>query len=271
MVRKSKRVVVETKEERKTMYKVLNSDMKSPYQGFETEVGVEYSCPDFDDSDKECSRGFYATEPEGLVYSYRKGRRVFEVEVWGREKRFNQYKWRFENQKLLREVLEAELRVLLEKESQKVGYNVLEMCFPINPLTDIQRDSDKVSDEEIKLLKRWSKVSASVWDSVWGSVRDSVGDSVWGSVGDSVWGSVGNSVWNSVRASVRDSVRAYISSLFPNIKKWKYVDHPEGENPFQSGVDLWRRGLVPSFNGKTWRLHAGTRAEVVYEWTPEKS
>ena len=259
MVRKSKKVV----EERKTMYKVLNRDMKSPYQGFETEVGVEYSCPDFDDSDKECSRGFYATEPEGLVYSYRKGRRVFEVEVWGREKRFNQYKWRFENQKLIREVPESELRVLLEKESERVGYNVLESCFPINPLTDIVReDFERVSDEEIELLKRWYSVGS--------SVRYSVGYSVGDSVRFSVWDSVGDSVWDSIVDSVGYSVWAYISSLFPNIKKWKYVEHPEGENPFQSGIDLWRRGLVPSFNGKTWRLHAGTRAEVVYEWTPEK-
>jgi hypothetical protein len=225
------------------MYKVLNSDMKSPYRGFETEVGVEYSCPDFDDSDKECSRGFYATEPEGIVYSYQKGRRVFEVEVWGREKRFNLYKHRFENQKLLREVPEAELREILEKESQKVGYNVLEACFPINPLTDIQRDSEKVSDEEIELLKKWTfvwnsvgdsvgdSVLVSVMDSVWKSVCNSVGNSVWASVWssvrDSVSISVGNPVWASVWASVRASVWAYISSFFPNVKKWKYVEHPD--------------------------------------------
>jgi hypothetical protein len=65
-------------------------------------------------------------------------------------------------------------------------------------------------------------------------------------------------------------VGAYISSFFPNIKKWKYVEHPEGENPFQPGIDLWKRGLVPSFDGKTWRLHSGTNAKVVFEWTPEK-
>jgi len=38
-------------------------------------------------------------------------------------------------------------------------------------------------------------------------------------------------------------------------------------NPFQSGIDLWKRGLVPSFDGiDTWRLHAGKDARVVYEW-----
>jgi len=42
-------------------------------------------------------------------------------------------------------------------------------------------------------------------------------------------------------------------------------DHPEGINPFQPCIDLWERGLVPSFDGKTWRLHSGSEAKVVYE------
>ena len=75
------------------------------------------------------------------------------------------------------------------------------------------------------------------------SIRYSVGDSVW----DSVW----NSVW------------AYISSLFPHIKQWKDIDHEEGVNPFHDGVDLWKGGYVPSFDGKTWRLH--TKDGIVWE------
>ena len=62
------------------------------------------------------------------------------------------------------------------------------------------------------------------------------------------------SVWASVRDSVRASVRAYTSSYF-NIKQWEYVEHKKGANPFQSAIDLWERGLVPSFDGKLWRLH----------------
>jgi hypothetical protein len=81
-------------------------------------------------------------------------------------------------------------------------------------------------------------------------------------VGDSVWASVGDSVW--------DSVWAYISSLFPNIKKWEYIDHAEGVNPFQAGIDLWNMGLVPTFDGKIWRLHKGKRAEIVLEITQEE-
>jgi len=65
--------------------------------------------------------------------------------------------------------------------------------------------------------------------------------------------------------SVSDSVSAYISSLFPNVKKWEYIDHQIGENPFQPAIDLWHRGFVPSFDGKIWRLHTGENAEIAWE------
>ena len=101
-------------------------------------------------------------------------------------------------------------------------------------------------------------VGGSVRASVYDSVGDSVGDSVWDSVCDSVGDSVGASVWasvcDSVWASVWDSVQAYVSSFF-DLPKWKRIKHKKGENPFQSCIDLWHRGIVPSFDGKAWRLH----------------
>ena len=36
--------------------------------------------------------------------------------------------------------------------------------------------------------------------------------------------------------------------------------------PFQSCVDLWKAGFVPSFDGSAWRLHTGEMADVVYEY-----
>ena len=116
--------------------------------------------------------------------------------------------------------------------------------------------------KDIENLKKWS----SVWVSACNSVRDSVRDSVGASACKSVWASVGYSVGYSVRDSVgysvRDSVWAYISSFF-DIKKWKHIKHKPGENPFQSCIDLWHRGFVPSFDGKTWRLH--TSKGIVFE------
>jgi len=84
----------------------------------------------------------------------------------------------------------------------------------------------------------------------------------WDSVRGSVWGSV----WDSVRGSVGGSVRGYIGSFFKlERSQWKYTDKIKTSGyPFQSVVDLWGMGLVPSFDGTTWRLHAGEKAKVVF-------
>ena len=111
----------------------------------------------------------------------------------------------------------------------------------VNPLELPQ--VEKVTDEQIGWLKEWASVRASVRASVWDSVRASVR----AAVRDSVW------------AAVWDSVRAYFSSFFA-------INY---EYDFSSAVKLWEAGLVPSFDGTTWRLHSGESADVVYEWTPE--
>jgi hypothetical protein len=130
---------------------------------------------------------------------------------------------------------------------------------------------ERVTDEQIDWLKSWDSVGDSVWNSVRisvrDSVRDSVGASVWDSDGDSVWDSVGDSVWDSVGDSVEDvvwasvwaSVWAYFSSFFAI----------QYEPDFSPAVNLWEAGLVPSFDGTTWRLHSGKNADIVFEWTPE--
>ena len=142
----------------------------------------------------------------------------------------------------------------------------------INPKNIIH--GDLVNDSEVALLMMWDSVSASVWDSVSASVWDSVMASVWASVWDSVWDSVmasvrdsvSASVWDSVMASVSASVWAYMSDFFV-IANWKYIDHEPGKNSFQPCIDLWHLGLVPSYNGKTWRLHnMSNNAKVIYEW-----
>ena len=74
------------------------------------------------------------------------------------------------------------------------------------------------------------------------------------------------SVWASVGASVWASVWAYIGSFF-NIPVWKYVKHPKGKYPYQPLVTLWNAGLVPSFDGTTWRLHGGPEAAILFSIT----
>ena len=95
----------------------------------------------------------------------------------------------------------------------------------VNPL--MLPKIEKVTGNDIALLKQWDSVWASVWDSVWASV--------W----DSVWA----------------SVRAYISTYFDIKYNFDY----------SSSNKLWERGLVPSFDGKIWRLHTGKNADIVFE------
>ncbi len=157
----------------------------------------------------------------------------------------------------------------------------------------------KITEEHLALLREWASVGDSVGDSVRASVGDSVGDSVrasvWDSVGDSVrdsvWDSVRDSVWDSVRASVGDSVGdsvwdsvgdsvrasvwdsvwdsvwAYYGSFFILSRNdWKYTEKIKTDAyPFLSLVKLWERGLVPSFDGKKWRLHGGKDAKILWE------
>jgi len=114
----------------------------------------------------------------------------------------------------------------------------------INPFIDKRKL--KVTEKDIALLKEWN--------SVWDSVRNSVGDSVRNSVWDSLWNSVGNSVGDSVWYSVWNSVWAYISSFFTTPHKYDV----------SSCIKLWESGLVPSFDGKVWRLH-GYKGKTIYE------
>jgi len=118
---------------------------------------------------------------------------------------------------------------------------------------------EQVTDEQIGWLKEWASVWASVRDSVRNSVGNSVRDLVWDSVGASVGNFVGASVWASVWDSVGASVWAYISTFFAI----------EYQHDFSSAAKLWEAGLVPAFDGTTWRLHSGKNADIVYEWTPE--
>jgi hypothetical protein len=75
--------------------------------------------------------------------------------------------------------------------------------------------------------------------------------------------------WASVRDSVGASVWAYTGSFF-TIPVWKYIKHPKGKYPYQPLVALWNQGFVPSFDGTTWRLHAGPKAKIVYSIKAEE-
>jgi hypothetical protein len=224
-----------------TLYKVLTADKKSPYQEFTYRPRKWYDCPNFNaDESIDCAAGLYATDVDGLPYAFRTNRIVYECLVWGKAVEFNQFKRRYEHMMLTRLVPHEEVQDLARRWNNRVGYLLDEALFSINPLLVA---APTIGEKELGLLKEWARVWASVW------------------------ASVGDGVWDSVRGSVGASVGAYTGSLFPNISEWKYVSHKKGEYPFRAGSDLWRMGLVPSYDGKLWRLHAGKDAAIAWEGT----
>jgi len=260
--------------------KVLSANKLAPYQkGITYRIGKLYRCENFDTSDKECAPGFYGCTIDQLIYWHKpyNGTRVFLANVSGQSMLFPQ-KQRWENMKLVRELKKPEIIQLCKDNEVRLGYKLSEALYPFNPLHGKPKTP---TAEDIELLKQLASVRDSVHDSVRASVfepvldsmrisvRGSAWDSVWssvrGSVHDSVLGSAWSSVWSSVHDSVWISVHAYIDSLCLGGKKGKDIAHKPRSYPFQPAVDLWYRGFVPSFDGKTWRLHSGKDAKIVWE------
>ena len=136
----------------------------------------------------------------------------------------------------------------------------------VNPFKDLPMVK-KPTNDDINALKNWietknliDSVFDSVRDSDWDSVGYLVGDSIGDSVIDSAWDSVWDSVGSSVGSSVYDSIYAYIGSFFDIVYS---ID-------LSSSNYLWNRGIVPSFDGTTWRLHSGPNAKVIYTLKAKK-
>jgi hypothetical protein len=222
-------------------------------------IGKTVKCPDQTENAELCSSAVLhaSRKPNDIFIGSRIPTAVFIVE--GKPVVSDKEKSGFKALKVLEEIPQEKLDALF-------GWRYSEACNPVHPL---KRQASSIGNAQIALLQNWVSVCDSVWVSVWASVWDSVWASVWDSVRDSVWASVWDSVRDSVWDSVRDSVRAYLGSLFPNIEKWKYAPKTQGY-PYQSAVDLWKQGLVPSFDSKTWRLHAGADAKIVFEISSEK-
>jgi len=161
------------------------------------------------------------------------------------------------------------MKVFEKWEKEVYGkFNLKEAFALIHPFKI--KPPKKIIARHLKILAQWDSVRASVRD----SVRDFVGYSVGDSVSYSVRDFVGVSVGAKVGTSVWDSVWAYTGSLFI-LKQWKYIDKRKKPfnkikgYPFQSAVKLWELGLVPSFDGETWRLHGGKKAKALWEGTRE--
>ena len=262
-----------------TWYKLARPDGWDFFSGkiinYREAIGSTVKAPTFRRTG-DCGHGLHISQnPNDCFIGARIPCSAYEVEPGRAIDRIDATKSKARSLRVVREI--PDLDALF-------GWRYSDAVAPINPFA---LPVPPITGEVWNLVDRWASVRDSVGDSVgdsvrdsvWDSVRDSVGASVWASVWDSVWDSVGASVGASVWASVGDSVgasvgasvgdsvwasvRAYIGSLLPNIATWQYVKHEPGLYPFQPAVNLWHIGLVPSFDGKTWRLHGGSEGKVL--------
>jgi len=264
-----------------TAYKLARPDGWDFYTGktinYRENIGKVVKCPNGNSELGVCS--------SGVIHASKKPNDCFvgaeipcsAYRVKGKPVCGSKEKWGFLELEVLEEI--KDLDTLF-------GWKYSEVINPVNPL---KGRAKKPTTEDIELLQRsieiWDKVKDSVassllWnygrgiavsvkDSIWYSVEFNAYHKIWESISASdLWGGIGFIIafgWSYTRQSVDISVWAYIGSLFPGIKKWKYIEHKEGEYPFQPIVDLWHRGFVASFDSNTWRLHSGKNAKIVYK------
>lgn len=188
-----------------------------------------------------------------------------------------------------------ELRVLREINNIQniLDWNYDEAIKLVNPI----RIKGKVTASEIEALKNWDIVCKSIINTgsfsnffyISSSIRDTVnaviGKTAVNIIFSSILNSSANKLWDSIKAKLLDSKDlmkpslignpiydssealcwSYLGSLFPNIKKWSDIRHKEGVYPFQSGADLWRKGFIPIFDGKSWLILSARDAQVIYK------
>ncbi len=191
-------------------------------------IGKEVTCPKYDRNGSLCSDAFLhaSREINQCFIGAKIPCSVYRVE--GTPIREDSEKCGFGSLTILEEIAPE----------KAFDWNYAEACNPINPF-----EIDPPAIMPIEILKQWASVRASVRASVWASV------------------------WASVGASVGASVRAYIGSLF-HLKRnqWLYTESITTDGyPFQPAVDLWKMGLVASFNGTLWRLHGKPNGKILWE------
>jgi len=143
----------------------------------------------------------------------------------------------------------------------KLDFKYIEPLLIIKPITNPLEtgltNKKDVTKEDIENLKEWSAVYNStnylVYKAVCELIYDSVDEAVWNLIWDSARDLGKDSAWNLGRGSSRDSICAYVSSFFTTRQKYN----------LKPAINLWERGLIPSFDGITWRLY-GKDGKLLY-------
>jgi hypothetical protein len=133
----------------------------------------------------------------------------------------------------------------------------------VNPVHPFKIDPPEIGNIQTQLVRKWASsapfingyfVGASpkairrvhMWVAVWDYIRNAVGNDVCNSILAAGGGRVTNTVW------------AYVNSIFTNVEE-------KNVNTFQAAVDLWKMGLVASFDGIIWRLHGKPNGKILWE------
>ena len=269
----------------KTYYKTVRQNRRSWHGNIQYNVGETVSLPVVAYPVLCTDTVLHASEKPLDALKYAGNLDCKLLEVSGDEIVHGDDKCGFFSLSVVREVPNSEKDALY-------GFSYNEVINPVIPykikckLTDKDRENLKqwvsVSDSIMESIRAFvgdsvrvsvrASASASILNSIRDSVMESIMGSIWNSVRVSVIGAILHSSWNSVPASVwysvEDSAWAYIGSLFPAIDKWAYIDHKNGDYPFQPGVDLWKRGFIPAHVNGRWILYhpvVGKPARLVWE------
>ena len=259
----------------KTYYKTVRRNLKSWHGNLQYEVGKEISLPVVKEPQLCTNTVLHASEKPLDALQYAITLDCALLEVSGDEVVHGDNQSGFFSLSVIREIPDSEKDSLY-------GFSYNEAIHPINPceITSGLAERDKEN------LKQWASVSDSVWayardlfsDSARGLVVKSVMDSITESVSNSIWSSfrisfrgfTSNSVRNSIGDSISDSFKAYVGSLFPTVGFYVYLarlDNTEVKYPFQSGVELWKRGFIPIRLNKKCNLYhpiKGKPAKLVW-------
>ena len=259
----------------KTYYKTVRRNLKSWHGNLQYEVGKEISLPVVKEPQLCNNTVLHASEKPLDALQYAIALDCALLEVSGDEVVHGDNQSGFFFLSVIREIPDSEKDSLY-------GFSYNEAIHPINPC----EITSELAERDKENLKQWASVSDSVWayardlfnDPVRGLVVDSVMDSIAESVSNSIWSSfrisfrgfASNSIRNSIGDSINDSFRAYVGSLFPTVGFYVYLarlDNTEVKYPFQSGVELWKRGFIPIRLNKKWNLYhpiKGKPAKLVW-------
>jgi len=252
------------------MYKVLRTDMKSPYEKFEYKLNKSYFCNNFDSSENECGPGFHCVPLEGLAkwfYNF-KHHRVFEVEVGGKERIFNSYEQRYERITLIKEIFHDELKSLAIAKESQLGYRLSEVLLPINPFIDIKEN--ELTKTDISNLNRWTYIRDTVDTTIYKYTEvvkkeDKNKRKLLRIINDAVQLKLhyNKDITNHLNVIAID---AYAAGLFPKSNKWNLDNMGKGASyPYQCLLDLWYRGFVPYYSWKDdSMLIVGKNEKIVY-------